>query len=372
MGEEKGNLPYKNVTIDNNLVYTAGPQRGQAGIWHGISLYHAVNSSITNNSVLSSTQDSYDTRISLYRSSSITISGNVTDNLFVEGSSNLSSFGNHSLRDEPSFIHRIPNLNAGAAALDLDLVVSGVGYHASGSGTGGGAPPPPSNNGLHEIFGAAGSDTVSGTSQADKIFGVPKSGSSIGRHTADVLWGKGGADIFVLGDERGSFYEDGNRYNNGKQDYALVKDFQGDDRIQLSGDATDYVFKYATQNAVSGLSIFDDSNGNGTYDSKDELIGHLAGAHSLNLDAIIFTATSAAGGAVGAEIGKAIGDLLTNASGSSVDRSSVVDPGMTVHDLTGIQAASQVPAWAGHELGPAVTVRGMTAHLIMDHFVALP
>ncbi len=122
--------------------------------------------------------------------------------------------------------------------------------------------------------GTIGSDTVVGTTGADKIMGVPATGSHSGIGTIDTLIGNGGADLFLLGDNgRGRYYDDGRGRTAGTSDYAVIRDFAADDKIQLDGTAANYVQKAILLNGVSGMGIYHDTNGNGLFDSRDELIG---------------------------------------------------------------------------------------------------
>jgi subtilisin family serine protease len=125
------------------------------------------------------------------------------------------------------------------------------------------------------IYGTAAGETISGTTGADKIWGIAPSGTSLGAGTIDTLIGNGGNDVFVLGDGRGRFYDDGRSRSAGTGDYALVKDFGPGDKVQLDGVAGNYVQKATTLNGVSGMGIFHDSNANGLFDSRDELVALL-------------------------------------------------------------------------------------------------
>jgi Ca2+-binding RTX toxin-like protein len=140
-----------------------------------------------------------------------------------------------------------------------------------------GTVPPPVET-VNEIYGTTSSDTITGTTGADKIWGVPATGTHTGRNTIDTLTGNGGADTFVLGDGRGRFYDDGRGSRSGTGDYAVIKDLGTDDKIQLKGAAVEYIQKAITLNGVSGMGIYHDSNGNGAFDSRDELIGIVEGA----------------------------------------------------------------------------------------------
>ena len=135
-----------------------------------------------------------------------------------------------------------------------------------------GTAPPPVET-VNEVYGTTASETITGTTGADKIWGVPGSGTSLGAGTIDTLVGNGGADTFVLGDSRGRFYDDGRSRSAGTGDYGVIRDFGADDKIQLKGSAANYVQQATSVNGVSGMGIFVDTNGNGAFDSRDELIG---------------------------------------------------------------------------------------------------
>jgi subtilisin family serine protease len=139
-----------------------------------------------------------------------------------------------------------------------------------------GTTPPPVET-VNEIYGTTASQTITGTTGADKIWGVPATGTSLGAGTIDTLIGNGGADTFVLGDSRGRFYDDGRSRYSGTADHAVIKDFGADDKIQLAGTAGSYLQQATSVTGVSGMGIFHDSNGNGAFDSRDELIGIVQG-----------------------------------------------------------------------------------------------
>jgi subtilisin family serine protease len=183
---------------------------------------------------------------------------------------------------------------ADAATIRADLLASGAAT-ASLSGktmTGdrldvmslmqlaGGTPPPPIATGNH-IYGSTGSDSITGTSGDDIISGVPATGTQLGKGTIDTLRGNGGDDLFVLGDARGVFYDDLRVRNAGANDYAKILDFSSGDHVQLRGSAGDYQLKPLTLSGTSGVGIYYDTNHNHAWDLRDELIGLVAGSHTL-------------------------------------------------------------------------------------------
>lgn len=139
------------------------------------------------------------------------------------------------------------------------------------------------------LWGTTGNDVVTGGSGNDRLSGVlapevagASTASGMGRGQIDTLTGGAGQDVFVLGDDRGIFYNDGDPRNTGSGDYALIKDFrQGEDKLQLA--TGNYVFSVSGGN----LSLYWDQNGNGRLETggrdKDELIAVLEGVTSLNL-----------------------------------------------------------------------------------------
>jgi hypothetical protein len=125
---------------------------------------------------------------------------------------------------------------------------------------------------LRTISGTNGSDVLSGTVSADRISGVADVGTKIGKGTIDVLTGNGGADLFVLGDSRGRFYDDGKAASAGASDYARITDVALGDKLQLKGGASDYLQAWSSLGGYSGTGIYYDSNRNQVLDSRDELI----------------------------------------------------------------------------------------------------
>src|SRR5260221_4836854 len=109
-----------------------------------------------------------------------------------------------------------------------------------------------------------------GTNFADILSGVAAAGPDLGRGTIDVLYGRAGADVFILGDARGAFYDDGDASSPGTNDYALIADFSSGDKIQLASG--NYVLVTTTLNGVSGTGIYHDTSG-GRWDGTDELVG---------------------------------------------------------------------------------------------------
>ena len=134
-------------------------------------------------------------------------------------------------------------------------------------------PPPPAVVDL-VIWGTTASDNLSGGAGNDRISGVRASGTkapALGQGQIDTLTGGLGADVFVLGDGRGMFYDDRTANNLGNSDHAHITDFEaGVDKLQLfSGN-------YITTTSGGLTSLYRDNNNDGLLTStgrrQDELI----------------------------------------------------------------------------------------------------
>jgi VCBS repeat-containing protein len=113
------------------------------------------------------------------------------------------------------------------------------------------------------IFGGNGDDT---------LIGVDSTLLNPGKGEIDLFMGIKGADTFVLGDQKSSYY-----VGLGAQDYALITDLWAEDRIQLHGSASDYVLGSAPAGLTNGTGIFLASDPN-------ELIGIIQGDGMTNLN----------------------------------------------------------------------------------------
>jgi Ca2+-binding RTX toxin-like protein len=140
------------------------------------------------------------------------------------------------------------------------------------------------------LIGGNGADFLSGDAGADTLTGISLSDVSLGKGTVDVFsGGNNDSDLFVLGNSTGIFYSDGSTTKAGTGDFAYILDFSNGDRIQLRGNAGNYLVKQdvivtSTQvnsllgtPTASGLGLYLD-NGTGTgsivgqWDAKDELV----------------------------------------------------------------------------------------------------
>jgi hypothetical protein len=126
-----------------------------------------------------------------------------------------------------------------------------------------------------------GRDIVQGTAGANVLAAVTGGDPTPGRGEIDVLAGYGGADVFVLGNASGAYYDDGVGTTAGTGDYAFLWDFTpGTDSIRLSGAAGDYTTALNMAGLPSGTAILRDGPG----DSAPELVAILNGVASVNLN----------------------------------------------------------------------------------------
>jgi len=137
-------------------------------------------------------------------------------------------------------------------------------------------PPPPPVDLL--LVGTTGNDSLVGGEGADTLIGVPAVDRKLGHGTLDQLTGGAGADLFVLGDSRGAFYNDGKANQAGMNHYARVMDFEdGIDLFQVASGS--YSFREGlTRNGFTGTAIYLDTNGDGRWTNTDEMIALVAGA----------------------------------------------------------------------------------------------
>jgi Ca2+-binding RTX toxin-like protein len=297
MRDEVGTMPYSNVAIENNLLYSNG------GAWHGIAVNHVIGGRITDNTVVSTTRDDMRYWIKVANSKNMDVMGNITDQVILQNSTDIRIGSNADFTIDPTLKSLVPGLDAGTLASIADLVSSAFGYQlgsvgewlptptTSPSPTPAPSPTPtplPVVTSPTLIYGTNASETIQGTSGIDKISGVAASGTKLGKGTVDKLWGKEGADTFVLGDQRGVFYDDGNRKSAGRGDYAQIMDFEAGDKVQLSGSMSKYLLAAGALNGLSGTQIYLDTNNSGKIDVRDELIGHVVGAVPLTPDAFVF------------------------------------------------------------------------------------
>jgi hypothetical protein len=102
------------------------------------------------------------------------------------------------------------------------------------------------------------------------------------------LRGNGGNDVFVLGDSRGRFYDDGRSLSSGTGDYAKILDFSAGDKLQVRGAADDYWLRPATIGGSSGTGVYYDTNNNHVFDSRDELVALVGGSYTPTAADLLF------------------------------------------------------------------------------------
>lgn len=117
--DQIGGLPFRNVRIDNNLIYVRG--------WNGIMVGGGVNVSINNNTTISPTDDALFLRIRLQNIEGISLTNNVVDE-FVFEIAPPALVNSLELRYNAAARSQIPNLNAGKIAKVADLVYPTSGY----------------------------------------------------------------------------------------------------------------------------------------------------------------------------------------------------------------------------------------------------
>lgn len=162
----------------------------------------------------------------------------------------------------------------------LDVMSSLNWLAANLSGGGGGGAGGTNQDQPLVLWGTTASDVITGASKDDQLAGVPASGisaSALGKGQVDTLTGGDGADLFLLADARGTFYNDGNSRNYGKNDYALIRDFSASqgDVLQLES-GRQHLWRNTTINGVAYTEIYL-GNGDSSFSSADELIARLEG-----------------------------------------------------------------------------------------------
>ena len=99
------------------------------------------------------------------------------------------------------------------------------------------------------LIGGNGIDLISGNMGNDILIGVDNTNpnSNFGTGEQDTLTGGGDSDAFILADTNSIFYDDGNNFAAGDDDFALITDFNpSNDTIQLQGSADLYELDFFT------------------------------------------------------------------------------------------------------------------------------
>lgn len=125
MRDERETLPFRRVRIQNNLLYGSDQ-------WHGITINHAEDVEVANNTVLSDPKARKQYWIRFLGVRNGRMHDNVTDRIFVEKSEAVDLAQNTDFAAGGSR-RKIPNLGAGRAARPQDLIMPGRGYQPVGS-----------------------------------------------------------------------------------------------------------------------------------------------------------------------------------------------------------------------------------------------
>ena len=123
--------------------------------------------------------------------------------------------------------------------------------------------------GNDKLIGDEGNDILVGGGGRDRLIGVNALANAPGQGERDQLRGGGDRDLFVLGDNKQAYYDDGRR-----KDFALILDLQAIDKVQLHGTRGDY----RLQAIGLGTGIFL------TQGARPELVGVVQNGASLNLN----------------------------------------------------------------------------------------
>ena len=123
------------------------------------------------------------------------------------------------------------------------------------------------------ILGTNGNDVLTGSNRSDTISGIASTGTNLGRGQIDTLTGLLGADIFLLADARGTFYNDDNRRSRGNNDYAIIKDFSIADGDKLQVNAGSQYL--ASFNLAANATYFYLGNGDSRFTAADQLIARI-------------------------------------------------------------------------------------------------
>lgn len=106
------------------------------------------------------------------------------------------------------------------------------------------------------LIGGQGNDSLFGLGGRDRLTGIDPNDPQLGRGERDELRGGLDRNLFVLGDERGVFYNDGANNRRGLQDHALITDLNPGDRIQVAGRLNNYVVRQTPDPFTDGVRIF--------------------------------------------------------------------------------------------------------------------
>jgi Ca2+-binding RTX toxin-like protein len=132
------------------------------------------------------------------------------------------------------------------------------------------------------LIGGIGNDFLSGDQGDDTLIGVDPTASNPGLGEVDTLLGGQGRDRVILGDKNKVYYDNPDA-TSGANDYALILGFNpNEDRIQLSGKASDYQVISIPSELPNSMGIFHKTNG------QNELIALVDSLSPLSLDSKSF------------------------------------------------------------------------------------
>ena len=142
--------------------------------------------------------------------------------------------------------------------------------------------------GKDTLIGGTGNDLLVGGEDEDRLIGVELNSSQPGLHEQDTLTGGLGTDTFVLGNEAGIFYSDGDNSTIGDADFALIEDLNPhEDKIQLFGFTEQYSLEFLPNSSgnTDAQLIYDSG-----LDSGSELIAILENVSTdLSIDDPVVT-----------------------------------------------------------------------------------
>lgn len=127
--DEVGGLPYERLTIKNNLLLDAG------NYWNGIAVRGGKDVVLEGNTSISPTGDDKVFYIRIDNVAGVKLINNLSDQLVQTGTTGMTQSGNVFLKEQKTFATKILGINSGTKATVSSLIVSGVGYQASGTTT---------------------------------------------------------------------------------------------------------------------------------------------------------------------------------------------------------------------------------------------
>ena len=116
---DPGTLGYKNFVIQNNLIYSHGA-------WNGIAVNGVAGAQITGNTLLSQSYDTKNVWLRAENSSSVTLKGNLVEDVLLKNLTGLIDTGNIDLSNTPGLRSLIPNVDAPGTL--SQLITPGTGF----------------------------------------------------------------------------------------------------------------------------------------------------------------------------------------------------------------------------------------------------